>query len=493
MTFLRQKYKIKPQAWGPVSEVQASLFKNAERIGIDPESIGFFCPWFLNPIDYISGDKAVLYGSAAYQSDDSIKTTGNTGYFEFPNIKKEYFWEYFTFTLVCSIADINQIAGAAVGNICTYNSGFSCNFEEYNNTGKYGISAGSVADQPTTLSPTLNRIQSITWRYKDGDIFYINENQNQVSHSAASINNSNVINGLTFCAKNRGTIYDKANASIYFITGFKKVLSDNQVNFLHDNPYQLLHRIPPVVYFIPITAAPGAISLLANLTNATATSDVTQTIDRSINAALANSTNTLDVSQTITRDLTGMLSNATATTDINKTIIRDLTATLTNATNTTDIAVAISGMISLVVNLTNATSTTDITQTITRDISANLTNATATTDINVILGNVISLICSLTNQTSTTDLNVLKIRDLSATLQNATSTTDIQKTITRLLSANLTNQSATTDIKVLLGALLILASDLLSLKINQDSLTAQMSQDSLTAKIDQDDLNVTIN
>ncbi len=39
MTFLRQLYKQKPQAWGPVSAVQASIFKNAESIGIAPENI----------------------------------------------------------------------------------------------------------------------------------------------------------------------------------------------------------------------------------------------------------------------------------------------------------------------------------------------------------------------------------------------------------------------------------------------------------------------
>ena len=44
MPFLRQLYKQKPSAWGPVSSVQASIFKNAERIGIDRASIALAMP-----------------------------------------------------------------------------------------------------------------------------------------------------------------------------------------------------------------------------------------------------------------------------------------------------------------------------------------------------------------------------------------------------------------------------------------------------------------
>ena len=36
MAFVHRKlYRQKPRAWGPVSAVQASIFKNAERAGID--------------------------------------------------------------------------------------------------------------------------------------------------------------------------------------------------------------------------------------------------------------------------------------------------------------------------------------------------------------------------------------------------------------------------------------------------------------------------
>jgi hypothetical protein len=45
--FNRQLYKQKPQAWGPVSEVQSSIFANAEQIyGIDHKIIGFAMPFW---------------------------------------------------------------------------------------------------------------------------------------------------------------------------------------------------------------------------------------------------------------------------------------------------------------------------------------------------------------------------------------------------------------------------------------------------------------
>src|SRR6056297_2770382 len=54
--FLRQLWRQKPQAYGPVSAVQRDIFLNAERVGIDPGSIALYLPMWGpgDQVDYIT-------------------------------------------------------------------------------------------------------------------------------------------------------------------------------------------------------------------------------------------------------------------------------------------------------------------------------------------------------------------------------------------------------------------------------------------------------
>ena len=64
MSFVnRQLYKQKCSAWGPVSAVQASMFKNAEKIGIDPESIALAMPMWGpgDQLDYSKNNNQYQY------------------------------------------------------------------------------------------------------------------------------------------------------------------------------------------------------------------------------------------------------------------------------------------------------------------------------------------------------------------------------------------------------------------------------------------------
>lgn len=68
MSFVnRQLYKQKPQAWGPVSSVQASIFKNAEKIGIDPSLFDCLFPIWDKvglPRNYVTGNTCNLCGGS---------------------------------------------------------------------------------------------------------------------------------------------------------------------------------------------------------------------------------------------------------------------------------------------------------------------------------------------------------------------------------------------------------------------------------------------
>lgn len=62
MIYLRQKYKEKPQIWGPVESVQRSLAINSERIGIDYADIALAMPMW-GPGNQQSYDKMRLVGA----------------------------------------------------------------------------------------------------------------------------------------------------------------------------------------------------------------------------------------------------------------------------------------------------------------------------------------------------------------------------------------------------------------------------------------------
>ena len=71
MSFVNRKlYKQKPSAWGPVSAVQASIFKNAEKFGIAYENIlSLGCPGFSNVINM---GQILAIGSSYVKNDNYI-------------------------------------------------------------------------------------------------------------------------------------------------------------------------------------------------------------------------------------------------------------------------------------------------------------------------------------------------------------------------------------------------------------------------------------
>lgn len=83
--FLRQKYKEKSQAWGPVESVQRSLAINAERIGIDYKKIALAMPMWGpgKQADYSIKNRIFTPGVNVSFEKNTIKTVAtSTGYID---------------------------------------------------------------------------------------------------------------------------------------------------------------------------------------------------------------------------------------------------------------------------------------------------------------------------------------------------------------------------------------------------------------------------
>src|SRR6056297_904694 len=78
--FLRQLWRQKPQAYGPVSAVQRNIFLNAERCGIDPGSIALYLPMWGpgDQVDYIGNGLFVNEGAAF--TNNSLRFDGAQDY-----------------------------------------------------------------------------------------------------------------------------------------------------------------------------------------------------------------------------------------------------------------------------------------------------------------------------------------------------------------------------------------------------------------------------
>jgi len=211
--------------------------------------------------------------------------------------------------------------------------------------------------------------------------------------------------------------------------------------------------------------------LFCDLTNQSSVADISITLAEIINfaASLSNQSATQDVDKIISRNLTAWLNGQSATINISTIIDRLINVAVANPSETNNITIAISGIIALAVGLSNQSATTEIDKFVYRDIAANLTNQSLTEDVAVSLANFIDLVCSISNQSDASDISKTIIRNLAANIQNESSSEEIIQRIIRELNVDLIGQSLTPDdITVILGALLIAASDILGIEITNE-------------------------
>lgn len=267
MPFLRQLYKQKPQIYGPVSSVQASIFKNAERIGIDHAVFeAFFTAWPDNPDTFrnILSEKhfTKTYGQPEYKNNSLYLTdNGNnvnndimvaTGLrFGTPGINTTWIFNItpeltastyarFVFGVGSSSTfTIDNSSGQMTFDVSMSARGYRSSFSglNFNTLNQVGISinwpvAGSACVGGYGIINGLN--QSLAYRGADLTQEYVDTEWESVRFGYGSHIN-----------------YYGYTGYIHSVFKVNCLLTDSQIAYLYDNPYFLLHRVPTVFYSVP--------------------------------------------------------------------------------------------------------------------------------------------------------------------------------------------------------------------------------------------------
>lgn len=245
MSFVnRQLYKQKPQIYGPVSSVKASIFKNAEKIGIDKNSLISLIPLW---------EKAgtVIHDYSKLNTDGSF--TPNSSYWKDSSI---YFYNYSGYCAVSipsGLTNLSILFGTATATATT-GSYLSCG-TSYGNWSICGLTDGirfvriSYSTRgiliPVADFRSFNPYNiAITHKSTPAQTFYVDGKQVFTDTTALSYSTSWFFGGTS-------SLYRGINGYIDQFMLFNTVLAASQVAYLSDNPYFLLHRVPPVFYSVP--------------------------------------------------------------------------------------------------------------------------------------------------------------------------------------------------------------------------------------------------
>lgn len=276
MIYLRQKYKEKPQAWGPVESVQRSLAINAERIGINYEDIALAMPMWekAGTIAHCFAGKtkivaAVMDTGVSWHSQgctfpqaqilgiklpiNSITMPQSTQYTILAN---GYYTDSYGGT--ASYRSIVGIGGAGYSNrliLGFMHLGVGGTYQP-----KIGIYDAQTAKKTTGSTDVVNTKYSAAYRY-DGINNNLFLNGQPESFTGTSIGGLSFVPttisiGVCRYGNDGYTSYhyvQDSPAQIYSVSMFTIALSDSQITSLSDNPYQLWQRQGDVYFSIPVS------------------------------------------------------------------------------------------------------------------------------------------------------------------------------------------------------------------------------------------------
>ena len=253
-------YKIKPKQWGSPLDVRYAIFKNAERIGIDPASIALAMPMW-DTIDYATLKTGVNINGCTFVRDgvEILKTTDATDvqrYIEVQNTDNKI-WPL---TAVAVIKPYWQPTGdrycsiISRGGVFTNNSNFSVGsrvgtnrFYGYYRNGSSLYGAEDVVNSGNTQLPA-NRIGVVSYVLSKGSQYYFvgaTKYSLDVDNFDPGTYGGNVRIGGPGVYVSTDTSYPGVILTCFL---FNKILSDAIILYLSDNPYYLLQRQVPVFY-----------------------------------------------------------------------------------------------------------------------------------------------------------------------------------------------------------------------------------------------------
>lgn len=245
-TFLRQKYKEKPQAFGPVSAVQRSLFINAEAMGIPAPDIYL-------PLWEKIGSTAKNYGKLPQDGTLTNAYFSNQGCMIGDSESR----------ISLNTTGLNKTSGTIfIGVVPNWN--YNTNkthylFDSYGGGNKRFFTYKSITtpwasfiytdgvSRGSSIIPFSNKKpESIFINYGVNEFYFRNLLVADFSDGDLGLFASNLYIG------DRYSLADAAfDGEINQFIWFNSVINANSRNLLSDNPYQLLQPVPMRSYFIP--------------------------------------------------------------------------------------------------------------------------------------------------------------------------------------------------------------------------------------------------
>jgi len=254
--FLNHNYLQKPEQYGSDGDVQSSIFKNAERVGIDPASIEIYAPlWNLSDNAFIDYSKNRLYAGTLMGTsltkisdfyrfvDGSAPLAGSIG---------RILVQDSTLIIRANLSQtnsLNTMIGGQSDNILA--GGIEWGYK--GSTKKIGVayydgaargwyeSSAMAMSKMSNYAVALNKSSGVASFFENGKAF-----------GTASTTTANIIyNSDTFDIGHAHTTNLRFTGDMALFSLFNVRLKDEIIAYLSDNSYYLLQRQAPVFYLLP--------------------------------------------------------------------------------------------------------------------------------------------------------------------------------------------------------------------------------------------------
>lgn len=252
--FNRQLYKQKPSAWGPVSAVQASIFKNAEKLWeYNPAGFISYIPlyWF-NAVDYIIPTRSIINSGVTFNEQTSV-FAGNT-HLDLGNNSDLDITDNISFLSIITPSsspdDFQIIAGKYDG---TSSDDDSWMFRNSSTKAEFFIrnTSGTTWHSTSISSAIYNgSTHFIAGTYDGAKLKCYVDNKSASTDIVTTIRSNPTIKTMIGKLVD-GSLGYSYRGSMHEFLLCNTALTQEQILYKRDNPYFLLHRVPPVFYSVP--------------------------------------------------------------------------------------------------------------------------------------------------------------------------------------------------------------------------------------------------
>ncbi len=243
-TYLRGLWKQKPQAYGPFSYVQSSLFHNAESMGIDPKSIALAMPMW-GPGDQIDYSKNRLIGTPVAGNtiqwrQEGIECNSSIG----GRVEVLSFGDSPGSGDFTVIADVYHNSAGSYDTVMALGSWSPELYITGDDIAYYHTGGGSGYVSTGDAVPRGDAV--IAWVRQNGSLTgYINGQAQTSLTYTTSISATKLNIGWS------GSVSEEFEGIIKNLCYANSAFSASQIATLSDNPYQLWQPVPQRTYFMP--------------------------------------------------------------------------------------------------------------------------------------------------------------------------------------------------------------------------------------------------